>query len=100
MSTIGSSAKTWPQDKFRQRQGAFEKVHAKYQEEIAQIRQGGGVKAIERQNGKRLLTTLADIQLARMKDATKEIRDVLIRCLELCDHQTRIPAPRFGVLQV
>ncbi|MFB0515681.1 MAG: type II toxin-antitoxin system HicB family antitoxin [Candidatus Neomarinimicrobiota bacterium] len=24
----------------------------------------------------------------------------LIRCLEFCDHQTKMPAPRFGVLQV
>ena len=30
----------------------------------------------------------------------EDTRDVLIRCLELCDHQTRFPAPRFGVLQV
>ena len=30
----------------------------------------------------------------------EETRQVLIRCLELCDHQTDMPAPRFGVLQV
>lgn len=30
----------------------------------------------------------------------EETRDTLIRCLELCDHQTRIPAPVFEVLQV
>lgn len=29
-----------------------------------------------------------------------ETRSVLIRCLEVCDHQTEMPAPRFGVLQV
>ena len=71
-----------------------------YQGEIARIRLGGGDKAIEWQNGKRRLTTLADIQLARMKDAIEETRDELVRCLELCDHQTEMPAPRFGVLQV
>ena len=27
-------------------------------------------------------------------------REILIRCLELCDHQTLMPAPAFGVLQV
>ena len=30
----------------------------------------------------------------------EETRPVLIRCLELCDHQTKIPAPQFGILQV
>ena len=30
----------------------------------------------------------------------EETRDTLVCCLELCDHQTRMPAPRFGVLQV
>ncbi len=86
--------------------------------------------------GAQAANTLADIQLARMKDATAEDRqrivaelearyesqsdpryaaarlwvdeiimpedtwDTLIRCLELCDHQTRMPAPRFGVMQV
>ncbi len=25
-------------------------------------------------------------------------REVLVRCLELCDHQTEMSAPRFGVL--
>jgi acetyl-CoA carboxylase carboxyltransferase component len=30
----------------------------------------------------------------------EDTRDTLIRCLELCDHQTQLPAPRFGVLQV
>ncbi|MBA7613660.1 MAG: hypothetical protein GH143_09025 [Calditrichaeota bacterium] len=30
----------------------------------------------------------------------EDTREVLVRCLELCDHQPRIPAPRFGVLQV
>ena len=30
----------------------------------------------------------------------EETRQVLIRCLELCDHQPNMPAPRFGVLQV
>lgn len=30
----------------------------------------------------------------------EETREVLVRCLELCDHQTKMPAPRFGVLQV
>ena len=29
-----------------------------------------------------------------------DTRQVLISCLELCDHQTKMPAPRFGVLQV
>jgi acetyl-CoA carboxylase carboxyltransferase component len=86
--------------------------------------------------GTQAANTLADIQLAHIKDATPEdrkrivaeieniyqlqsdpryaaarmwvdeiimpedTREVLIRCLELCDHQTRLPAPRFGVLQV
>ncbi|UCD38070.1 MAG: acyl-CoA carboxylase subunit beta, partial [Fidelibacterota bacterium] len=86
--------------------------------------------------GSQAANTLADIQLARMKDATKEdrkrivaemeerydrqsdpryaaarmwvdeiimpeeTRETLIRCLELCDHQTQMPTPRFGVLQV
>ncbi len=30
----------------------------------------------------------------------EETRAVLIRCLELVDHQMKMPAPRFGVLQV
>ncbi|MCH8327900.1 MAG: acyl-CoA carboxylase subunit beta, partial [Candidatus Marinimicrobia bacterium] len=30
----------------------------------------------------------------------EQTRDTLIRCLELCDHQTLMPAPAFGVLQV
>ncbi len=30
----------------------------------------------------------------------EDTREVLVRCLELCDHQTTMPAPRFGVLQV
>lgn len=30
----------------------------------------------------------------------EDTREVLVRCLELCDHQTEMPAPRFGVLQV
>ncbi len=86
--------------------------------------------------GAQAASTLADIQLARMKDATDEDRQrivseiqerydhqsdpryaaarmwvdeiimpdetraVLIRSLEVCDHQTKMPAPRFGVLQV
>ncbi len=86
--------------------------------------------------GPQAASTLADIQLARIKDATEddrrkivveveeryerqsdpryaaarlwvdeiimpeETRDVLIRCLELCDHQTQMPQPNFGVLQV
>jgi len=86
--------------------------------------------------GAQAANTLADIQLARMKNSTEEdrkrivselearyehqsdpryaaarlwvdeiimpeeTREVLVRCLELCDHQTLIPAPRFGVLQV
>ena len=86
--------------------------------------------------GAQAANTLADIQLARMKNPTDEdrqrivaelearyeaqsdpryaaarmwvdeiivsedTRDVLIHCLELCHHQTRMPAPRFGVLQV
>jgi len=100
MTTIGTDSKTWPKDKYRQREEAFEQVRVEYQRETAEIRTGGVAKAIERQNGKRRLTTLADIQLARMKDATEETRDELIRCLELCDHPTEIPAPKFGVLQV
>ncbi len=55
MSTIGSPAKTWPRDKFRQRQEAFEKVRAEYQDEIARIRQGGGAMAIKRQPGSGVL---------------------------------------------
>ena len=62
MTSIGTASKTWSRNKFRQRQGAFEKVHAKYQEEIARIRQGGGVKAIERQHGKGRLTARERIQ--------------------------------------
>ncbi|MEE9161652.1 MAG: acyl-CoA carboxylase subunit beta [Candidatus Neomarinimicrobiota bacterium] len=86
--------------------------------------------------GPQAASTLADIQLARLKDATdddrrkivaeveeryerqsdpryaaarlwvdeiimpEDTRDVLIRCLELCDHQTQMPTPNFGVLQV
>ena len=86
--------------------------------------------------GAQAANTLADIQLARMKNPTEEdrqrivselearyerqsdpryaaarmwvdeiimpeeTREILVRCLELCDHQTLIPAPRFGVLQV
>ncbi len=63
MTTIGIAADTWSRDKFRQRQEAFEKVRAEYQDEIARIRQGGGVKAIERQlNGKGRLTARERIQ--------------------------------------
>ena len=86
--------------------------------------------------GAQAANTLADIRLAKVKDATAEdrasiiaevkarykeqsdpryaaarlwvdeiimpadTRDVLIRCLELCDHQTQLPAPNFGLLQV
>ena len=30
----------------------------------------------------------------------RETRNVLIRCLEIVAHQTKIPEPKFGVLQV
>ena len=66
MTTIGTAAKTWPQDKVRQRQKAFEKVRSEYRDEIARIRQGGGDKAIERQHGKGRLTARERIE--RLKD--------------------------------
>ena len=66
MTTIGTAAKTWPQDKVRQRQEAFEKVRSEYRDEIARIRQGGGEKAIERQHGKGRLTARERIE--RLKD--------------------------------
>ncbi|MFC1481934.1 acyl-CoA carboxylase subunit beta [Candidatus Neomarinimicrobiota bacterium] len=86
--------------------------------------------------GAQAANTLAEIQLARIPDATaedrarivqevqarydvqadpryaaarmwideiiypEETRDVLIRSLAACDHQTKMPAPVFGVLQV
>ena len=86
--------------------------------------------------GAQAANTLANIRLAKVKDATAEdrasiiaevkaryeeqsdpryaaarlwvdeiimpadTRDVLIRCLELCDHQTQLPVPNFGLLQV
>ncbi|MFB0516563.1 MAG: acyl-CoA carboxylase subunit beta [Candidatus Neomarinimicrobiota bacterium] len=66
MSIIGTEAKTWSQDKFRQRQAAFEKVREEYQREMARIRKGGGDKAIERQHGKGCLT--ARERIDRLKD--------------------------------
>ena len=66
MTTIGTDSKTWPKDKSRQRQEAFEQVRAEYRDEIARIRQGGGDKAIERQHGKGRLTVRERIE--RLKD--------------------------------
>jgi len=74
MTTIGTAAKTWPQDKVRQRQEAFEKVRSEYRDEIARIRQGGGEKAIERQHGKGRLTARERIE--RLKDPGKPFMEL------------------------
>ena len=66
MTTIGTPSDSWPQDKFRQRQEAFEQIRSEYRDEIARIRQGGGNKAIERQHGKGRLTARERIE--RLKD--------------------------------
>lgn len=66
MTTIGTPAKTWPRDKVRQRQEAFEKVRDEYRREMAAIRLGGGYKAIKRQHGKGRLTARERIE--RLQD--------------------------------
>ncbi|MCK4577483.1 MAG: acyl-CoA carboxylase subunit beta [Candidatus Marinimicrobia bacterium] len=65
MTTIDSPSKNLPPDKFRRRQKAFEQVRAQYRDEIARIRRGGGVKAIERQHSKKRLTAWERIDLLK-----------------------------------
>ena len=56
-----------------------------------------GRRCSERQSDPRYAAARMWVDEIIMPEATRE---VLVRCLELCDHQTLIPAPRFGVLQV
>ena len=67
MSSIGTAAKTWPQDRYRERQKAFDRLRDEYKDEITLIRKGGGEKAIERQHSKGRLT--ARERIDRLKDS-------------------------------